>query len=62
MYVLVLIMTLQDEMQIRAHDVLFTDYFSCKEVAAPIEERLVNTKPSPEATAVTYCIQLPTST
>jgi hypothetical protein len=27
-----------------------------------MEERLVSTKPAPEATAVTYCIQLPTST
>lgn len=62
MYVLVLIMTLQGEMQIKAHDVLFTDFLSCRKVAAPIEERLVSTKPSPEATAVTYCIQLPTST
>jgi hypothetical protein len=62
MYVLVLIMTFQSEMKIQTYHSLFTDYASCRKVAAPMEERLVSTKPSPEATAVTYCIQLPTAT
>ena len=62
MYVLVLIMTFQGAMKIQAYHTLFTDYSSCRKVAAPLEERLVSTKPSPEATAVTYCIQLPKST
>ena len=62
MYVLVLIMTFQSNMKIQAYHNLFTDYASCRKVAAPLEERLVSTKPTPEATAVTYCIQLQTST
>ena len=62
MYVLVLIMTFQGNMKVQAFHSLFPDYNTCIKVAVTMEERLVSTKPSPEATAVTYCIQLPTAT
>ena len=62
MYVLVLIMTFQGNMKVQAFHSLFPDYNTCIKVAVTMEERLVSTKPAPEATAVTYCIQLPTPT
>jgi hypothetical protein len=60
-YVLVLIMTFQGNMKVQAFHSLFTDYNTCMKVAIEMEERLVSTKPSPDATANTYCFEIPKS-
>ena len=59
MYVLVLIMTFQGNMKVQAFHSLFPDYKTCMQVATTMEERLVSTKPSPDATANPYCFELP---
>ena len=61
MYVLVLIMTFQGNMKVQAFHSLFPDYNPCIKVAVTMEERLVRTKPSPDATANTYCFEIPKS-
>ncbi len=59
MYVLVLIMTFQGNMKVQAFHSLFPDYKTCMQVATTMEDRLVSTKPSPDATANTYCFEIP---
>ncbi len=59
MYVLVLIMTFQGNMKVQAYHTLFTDFNICMKVAIEMEDRLVSTKPSPDATANTYCFEIP---
>lgn len=59
MYVLVLIMTFQGNMKVQAFHSLFPDYDTCIKVAIQMEDRLVSTKPSPDATANTYCFEIP---
>ncbi len=61
MYVLVLIMTFQGNMKVQAFHSLFPDWKTCNQVATTMQERLVSTKPSPDATANTYCFQIPES-
>ena len=59
MYVLVLIMTFQGNMKVQAFHSLFLDYDTCIKVAIQMEDKLVSTKPSPDATANTYCFEIP---
>lgn len=59
MYVLVLVMIFQGETKVKAFDPLFPDWRTCKEVAVSVEKRLMRTRPSPNAVANTYCLQLP---
>jgi hypothetical protein len=54
-------MTFQGDMKVQAFHSLFPDYNTCIKVAVTMEERLVSTKPSPDATANTYCFEIPKS-
>jgi hypothetical protein len=61
MYVLVLILSVQGSVKVQAFDGLFMDQSSCKQVAVAMQDRLMGTRPSSEASAKTYCFQVPES-
>lgn len=61
MYVLVLILSVQGFVKVQAFDGLFMDQSSCNQVAVAMQDRLMGTRPSSEASAKTYCFQVPES-
>jgi len=61
MYVLVLILSLQGDIRAQSLPFLFPNWQTCTEVANKIRKLSMDTRPSPDATANTYCFQIPKS-
>jgi len=61
MYVLVLIMSFQGDVRVQSFTSPFSSWQACTQVAHNMRQRLMNTRPAPDATVNTYCFQIPES-
>jgi len=61
MYVLVLIMSFQGDVRVQSFPSLFPTWETCTQVSQNMRQRLMSTRPAPDATVNTYCFQIPES-